>query len=315
MKKQMVTLIAAMLVSCGLLAQSSSEEFTPSGKIDGRIFANFNTQIGADGENASAFELKRAYVGYTYKMSPEYSARVLTDIGYGVNGNYLFFKNAAVFYTKNNLKVGFGIQGTYSIKYQYKIWGRRYISKSFQDNNKMATTADLGISAEYKLNNLVFDLAFFNGEGYKNMQADNAYLTSVGVAVFLMDDKMVLRATDEYVNNGIAQNNIAILAGFKNDKFSVGLEHNIQTNYRFTDGVDAAGSSIYGDFNFNKSFSVFARYDAFALSSVNDVEAYLITGVEYKLLKNLRASANLQQNVDTNGDAINFIFLNIEAKF
>ena len=323
MKKQLLILGMALLVTCGLFAQEN-QEFKPSGKLDGRIFANFNTQVGAEGMNPSAFELERAYFGYTYKMAPDFSARVLLDIGDGGDAGinrYAFFKNAAIFYTKDALKVGFGIQGVFSMKYQEKVWGRRYVFKSYQDYNKFSNTADLGVSAEYATDYFAFDLAMFNGEGYKVIQEEssNNYKTSIGATAKLLDEALILRAVDEYIEkDSVAQNSIALFAGYVADVFSLGFEYNMQSNFKFGDGDDRSGISAYGSYDINDKFAVFGRYDMLdASSSPGSEYSLLIAGVEYKLLKNLKAAVNIK-NFDpkTSGvDSRTFAFLNLEARF
>ena len=49
--------------------------------------------------------------------------------------------------------------------------------KTFQDENKFGSSADLGVNAEIKLSEKI-DLNLFalNGEGYKNVQDDNAQI-------------------------------------------------------------------------------------------------------------------------------------------
>ena len=67
--------------------------------------------------------------------------------------------------------------GNKQFKYQESIWGYRYMYKTFQDENKFVSSADLGVNAEIKLSEKI-DLNLFalNGEGYKNVQDDNGFI-------------------------------------------------------------------------------------------------------------------------------------------
>ena len=48
--------------------------------------------------------------------------------------------------------------------------GRRYIDKSAQDKYKWASSADAGVSLDYKLSNKIsLDAQVLNGEGYKKL--------------------------------------------------------------------------------------------------------------------------------------------------
>ncbi|MBN2165914.1 MAG: porin [Marinilabiliaceae bacterium] len=333
MKKQMLLLGATLLVASGLFAQESKDEFKPSGKVTGVVYFNYNSQIGAD-ENPSEFELERAYFGYNYNISKELSTKVLLDIDKDLqavdeNGNDVnlrrnaYFKNAAIFYKKDNLKVGFGIQNTFCMKYQEQIWGRRYITNALIDMNGMSTTADLGVSAEYGNDMFSFDLALFNGETYKKIQHDNAYLLSTGAAAFLLDKKITLRIVNEYVDNGVAQNLTTMFASYATDVFTLGADYNMQSNHKFNEGNDRSGFSVFGLFNINEKFTLLGRYDDLSWDAINPTNdpseglKYIIAGVEYKLHKSVRAALNYKSMEDKydGAETNNFVFLNLEAKF
>ena len=46
--------------------------------------------------------------------------------------------------------------GTKNFKFMEKAWGKRYIYKSLQDQNKWANSADLGVTLDYSLNKNIF---------------------------------------------------------------------------------------------------------------------------------------------------------------
>jgi hypothetical protein len=337
MKKQFLSLAAILLLSAPMVAQTTTEtaaaEFKPSGKFDGKIFADFYSTVGED-PASSAFEVKRAYFGYTYNLAPEWSARVLLDIGedeksVGVN-RYAFFKNAALFYTKDKIKVGFGLQDTYNMKVQEKVWGHRYVEKSFLDLNKFANTADLGLTGQYNLNDkFSFDLGVYNGEGFKQTQKDNVYRGAIGATASLLDKKLLIRVGDEYEDSGskidangvvtynyIPLNTMTLFAGYVGTKFSVGAEFNNQTNYKHTDNDDRSGISLFGSYDLNSKFTLFGRYDQLTADNTASAEySYMIFGAEYKIIKNLRAAVNLNDKDPKEGSSTLYAFFNVEYVF
>ena len=155
-------------------SQESKEEFKPSGKPLALIFTNFNTAF-TDGESHPSFEITRAYLGYEYNFSKELYAKLVLDVGDPKAGGLqmtAYLKNAYLQYTKNKLALSFGMISTTQFKVSEKIWGLRYIEKSFQDAYKFNASADLGISAAYKIGDLLsVDLIVANGEGYKLIEA------------------------------------------------------------------------------------------------------------------------------------------------
>lgn len=319
-----ITALFLGLVSLAATAQNpqpAQSEFKPSGKFDGKFFGDYYTSLNND-VNTSGFEMKRAYFGYTYSLSPEWSARVLLDIGDkdGQLNRYAFFKNAALFYTKNQWKIGFGMQDTYSMKTQEKIWGRRYVEKSFLDNYKFAHTADLGVTALYTVGDFAIDFGVFNGEGFKSTQQDNTYRGTAGVTANLFDNKLVLRISDEYERKYNVQNTVSAFVGYNGQKFACGAEYDQQTNFGHADGLDRGGFSVFGVFNASEKVSVFARYEELATDGSlvrSDDGDYLIAGVEYRVLKNLRGALNYQgKNYElTTKSSEAFLYASIEVNF
>ena len=75
MKKTILLLSATLFVLTNITAQE--------GKPSMKIFSNFNYDMSAeDGEDAfKAFEIKRSYLGYSYKMDDNFSAKITFDVG------------------------------------------------------------------------------------------------------------------------------------------------------------------------------------------------------------------------------------------
>jgi len=107
MIKVKALLICLLLVSGAMFAQDNAE-FIPSGKPFARIYTNFNYKYSG-GEGSPAFQIKRAYLGYSYDFSPNFSAKINIDVDNPVNDSKLemtaFLKNAYLQYQKNGLKL------------------------------------------------------------------------------------------------------------------------------------------------------------------------------------------------------------------
>jgi hypothetical protein len=186
-KNLLITII--LLFYSNYLSSQEFENFTPSGFFYGTVFSNFHYQLNA--ENESAFEVQRAYLGYTYLLTENYSINIKLDIGspeqespYDILKRYAYFKNAELIYNYQKLTINAGLIDLYHFKIQEKYWGHRYIYKSFQDKHKFGNSADLGVSASYKFNNFfAADITVMNGEGYNQLQTDNSYKSALGFTV------------------------------------------------------------------------------------------------------------------------------------
>ncbi len=304
----------------------SQEEFKPSGKPEARIFMNYHTTF-MDGDSKNEFALDRAYLGYQYTFSENWNAKVVYDVGNPKDdGSFeltAFLKNAYVAYQKDKLSLSFGMIGTTSFKTQESSWGYRYVAKSFMDENKFASSADLGISLFYQFNSfLSADIILINGEGYKQLEKDSIFNAGIGVSADL-SESLSLRAyyetstdeTEELKRESIA----AFFVGYNIEKFSLGGEYVYQTNNNQTEGNDMDGFSFYGTFRLKK-INVFARFDKM-ISKDNwntslDGES-IILGGEYSPLKNIKIAPNYRHfnATDSGTDDADYIFVSCEVKF
>ena len=183
MKKIIITL-SLIVASVSLFAQGSPHV---------KVFSNFNYDIDADPENAfMEFEVKRAYLGYGYKLADGFTAKVTFDVGKNSAGsNYTaFLKIASLSWqASDKLNLSFGMIGSKNFKFMEKAWGKRYIYKSFQDQNKWASSADAGANLTYNLSdNLIIDAQLLNGEGYKSLQGPDGLMRGSAGLTFNADD-------------------------------------------------------------------------------------------------------------------------------
>jgi len=329
MKQIKLTLIALLIATSAIYAQeASTEEFVPSGSPSVKIFSNAHSTF-IDGKNSSAFEIQRAYFGYKYSLSKNFSTKITLDVGDPGTGKLqmtAYLKNAALEYKKGGLIVNFGLIGLYGFKAQEKQWGYRYIYKSFQDEHKFGSSADLGASAVYKFADFISaDLMILNGEGYKNLQSDNTYKGAMGITLTPIKN-LNFRIYYDYMSTSVAQSTLALFVGYKANMFKIGAEYNMQKNNKLVEDHDLTGISIYTTVIASKKINFFARLDNLSSSKLEgdadvwnlakDGQAYIF-GLEYKPVKGVKISPNFQawSPKDENSPFESSVYLNFQYSF
>ena len=317
MKK--IFLIVVMLLGVGVVLNAQETQDTtknePKGKAIIQVFANAHTGFGADNDDRG-FELDRSYLGYQYSFGKGLQMKAVMDIGKSSDvGDYqriAYIKNAQVTWKPGRWTLDGGLISTTQFKVQEKHWGYRYIMKSFQDEYKFGSSADLGISAAYKFNDVVSaDAIIVNGEGYKKVQVKDGLQYGLGATVTPVKG-LTLRvygSLNESTQKGAKDAyNWAAFAGYKNDRFSLGAEYNIYQNTGFVDDADQYGLSVYGTAHLSKVVDVFARYDY--LSSKDDWnigkdESAAMLGAQFKVCKYVKIAPNFRMNIPSADGADN----------
>ncbi|MFW6042851.1 MAG: porin [Marinilabiliaceae bacterium] len=313
-------------------SQNDADDFEPSGSVYGTLFSNFNTSLSGP-DPQTAFEVRRAYLGYEYFISPEFSAEVKLDIGspddasqYSLLRRFGYFKNAALYYQPtSNIEIGFGLQDAIQFKVQEKFWNRRYIAKSFMDEYKFGPSADIGIKGAWTSENVDVDVAFFNGEGYSSLQNDNTFKGGAGITYRPLK-KLTTRIYSDFSVKSIEQSTTTIFAGYRHDSFSVGGEYALHRNRKFQEDHNVYGFSVMGDINIAPDLCVFGRYDqvdsnilegeSVPWNLAND-ESAIIAGVEYTPVEAIKIAANYQDHYPAakNAEMRSAFFINVKASF
>ncbi len=319
--------ILAGLLACmgiSLQAQESKPEES-KGKAIIQVFGNFNSEFDADNCNYG-FELERSYLGYEYKLENGLSMKAVMDVGKSSNVDdyhrLAYIKNAMLSWKTGGLTLNGGLISTAQFNFQEKFWGYRYIMKSFQDQYKFGSSADLGISATYKFNDRISaDAIIVNGEGYKKIQQNNGLNYGLGLTVNPISNFYVrlyggLNTSDEIEDKNIA--NIATFAGYKSDKFTMGVEYNYMQNSSFDSNADKDGYSIFASVKLSKTTELYARFDE--LSSKNDWnyaadESAAIVGAQFKLGKYVKIAPNFRINMPKAEGAENYCSAYISCYF
>jgi hypothetical protein len=214
------------------------------------------------------FELDRSYLGYEYSFGKGVSVKGVLDIGQSSSVNdynhIAYIKNALVKWNIGNFTLQGGMIGMTQFSYQEKFWGYRYIYKSFQDQYKFGSSADLGISASWQIAPWIeADVVIANGEGYKLVQVNDGLLYGLGTTIkpFKGMSFRLYAGLNEGVKGEKDIINYAMFAGYKHKYFSVAVEYNIMRNNRRVEGHNLYGFSMYATGTINSWLDLYARAD------------------------------------------------------
>lgn len=301
-------ILAGLLACIGITAQAQdvkTEE--PKGKAIVQVFGNFHTGFGAENDDRG-FELDRSYFGYEYNFGNGLSAKAVMDIGKSSDvSDYqriAYIKNAMVSWKKGGLTLNGGLISTTQFNFQEKFWGYRYIMKSFQDEYKFGSSADLGISVAYKFADWVSaDAIIVNGEGYKKVQKNDGLNYGLGVTLTPVKGFQIrlyggLNESGVEGKKDIA--NLAAFVGYKHEKFTIGAEYNQMWNASYNDGVDQNGYSIFASAKLSKIADIYARFDDLYSKddwNINKDESAAILGAQFKLGKYVKIAPNFRMSI------------------
>ena len=320
MKNTILLLLSAVLMAFNSNAQNG----TPSIKV----FSNFNYDISAE-ENENAFkefEIKRSYLGYSYQIDDQFSTKITFDVGTSNGGSaYTAFLKIASLKWKasNKLTLNTGMVGTKNFKFMEKSWGRRYIEKSAQDKYKWANSADLGVTADYKISdNLAIDAQILNGEGYKKVQDDSGLFRGGLGITYNISTKLALRLHQDisprntYTDSTDSQYISTASLAYYGTNFSLAYEASLMQN---ADNIivdeEKSLMSIYGSYKLNDNYTLFARYDD--ATATTKEGSYTIYGIERQMTKGVTLALNMQSWTDAadGSEAETTLYLNLEYKF
>ena len=306
MKKTMI--MAGLLACMGITAQAQdtkSEE--PQGKAIVQVFGNFHTGFGAENDDRG-FELDRSYLGYEYKLGNGLSVKGVMDIGKSSDvSDYqriAYIKNAMVSWKTGNLTLNGGLISTTQFNFQEKFWGYRYIMKSFQDQYKFGSSADLGISATYQFANWISaDAIIVNGEGYKKLQKNDGLNYGLGVTLTPVKGLQIrlYGGLNESGEDGKKDNAyLAAFVRYKHERFTIGAEYNQMWNASFKDDAGQNGYSIFASAKLSQVTNLYARFDN--LYSQNDWniskdESAAILGAQFKVGKYVKIAPNFRMSM------------------
>jgi len=331
MKKLIISFVLVLTVASLSLAQTSKEEaFKPSGKVFGKIFVNYHYNFQNGSTQRNTFELQRTYLGYKYALSEKISVKVTFDAARrsAASSYTTFLKHAQLDWrVADKVKLSIGLIGLKQFDTQEKIWGHRYLFKSFQDEFKLGSSADLGVNSEIKIaKKLKVNLFVLNGEGYTNRQDENGRIKAGGNIIYTPVEGLTLKGyfdiyggdftrADGTVTDTVSVKTFNVFAGYSAKKFRIGAEYTAQLdgkkfNQQAADH-DIFGISAFAIYNINKKFELFVDYldirsnvlegDDRPWDYERDGEV-IIGGIQYVPVKGIKMALNYRNYLHDNTD-------------
>lgn len=294
-----------------------------------KVYSNFYKGLTEE-DNSTAFEIKRVYLGYKGIISEKFRAEAKLDIGspddqsqYSLVRRYAYFKTAYLEYYEENLSLYFGLFGMLQFDKQEKIWGYRYISKSFMDEFKYGPSADIGIGARYRINDYIeTDFVISNGEGYKNLQSDNSYKTALALSI-MPTNSTIFRLYYDFLKKEELQSVLSAFLAYTGNNLRIGAEWNKMYNKSYISNQDLNGFSFYGTYTLNEKWGVFGRFDHLSSNLQPDQDqpwnlyndgSSIISGIEYSPVERINFAINYQDwvSIAANGPYKSYIYFNLE---
>lgn len=299
-------MLAALACGAFLVANAQNEDNQPKaeGKAIIAIFSDLHSGFGSQ-NNDRGFTLDRSYLGYQYSLKNGLEFKAVMDVGQSSDVHdyerIAYIKNAQVTWKHDKLTLSGGLISTTQFKTQESFWGKRYVMRSFQDEYKFGSSADMGISVAYQFTPwFSADVIVANGEGYKKVQINDGLQYGAGLT-FTPVKNLTLRAYASYNEaptddlKGIT--NVNAFIGYEHSRFDIGAEYNYQTNAKNVKDQNQSGCSVYSTVQLSKNIGIFGRWDY--LSSKDDWNEAKdgmagVLGAEFKLGKYIKLAPNFR---------------------
>lgn len=338
-----VTGLLCVLFQTSLFSQETqscdNESFKPSGKIIARGFLDFSQGLGSNTSEETGMDITRALLGYNYQITPALQAQVVIDGASGKSStgqSEVYLRNAFLRWKDKGLDISVGQIGLLQFNTQEDYWTYRYVMKSFQDENKMGSSVDLGITAQYDISPLLSaDISLTNGEGYKQVEKNNSTRYGAGFnirpiknTVFRiygdiynesenLRDALPSGVTDAKYSN---QYTLSLFAGYQDEIISGGIEYNHLFNKGFIEKKSYYGYSLYSTVKVAPKWKIFGRYDltdsskpsSFTSSWNNEDGQLMMLGAEFRPLKQVKIAPNIRNINADNRKSEQYIFVNLE---
>lgn len=273
-------------------------------EVNGKVFTDW-TSIEDDDEG-SGFHFTRAYYETRYHADADNMVRITLD--QKEPDTTVFVKYA---YWQHQLggghKIKVGQTHTPLVDYlQTKMWGHRYVAKTFTDAVKAQTSADLGVAVLGKVGeNFEYDVSIMNGEGYTKTTDGNGYALrgrvegkANGFHVGLFGHTESRRGGTKdydptrevlyafYDNGQVRAGGQYLMAddGSGGSTFNDGTGYNVLVNVKLPTGETKS--------------EAFARYDSVDPMDTGTDETLTVVGVEFEVAKGVKFAPNVQISDD-----------------
>ena len=311
-----ILILVLMVVMGGVVCAQDSvavKKVEPKSKAIITVFAGFGVDVQS-GVTKCGFMLDRSYLGYQYSLGHGVELKAVLDVGRLDSENdyhyVAYLKNAQVTWKHKGLTLSGGMISTTQFNMQEKFWGYRYIYKSFQDQYKFGSSADLGLMVAYKFADWVSaDFIMTNGEGYKKIQGDMGFQYGLGLT-FMPVEGLSVRLygglNDATAEGKLDVYNYAAFVGYKNKRFSLGGEFAMMQNSGNVEHRNQLGCSVYGSVKTHKIVDVYARWDMLTSNdgwNVAKDEQAVIAGAQVKFGKYVKVAPNFRMTIPKEGES------------
>ncbi len=306
MRKLAFTYAFTVLLSVPLTLSGQEESFKPGGLPEARIFTSLNTTF-TDGENHTKFDLTRAYFGYSYNFTKNFSGRVVYDAASPAPGKPNFsgmLKFGYLRYRNDRLTVTGGMIPLPEYEAGDGKWGYRYIYRPAHELYEFGGAADLGLSVAYKFNSwLSADLTVMNGEGYKVLESDSTFKAALGFSVTPVDGAWFRLYFDNMTKEGTSQNTVEMIASYESNGAAVSAAYNYRKNHLMQKNHDYHAITVNGSVTVGEKTKLLGRFDNVSVIIPDDGavpwypsregQLYLI-GLQYNIAPGVNISPNFQ---------------------
>jgi len=253
----------------------------PNSKLGIRIYADFSSKSNKDSatgikssDSGQGVDVKRTYFTFTQQFDPVWSAVYQSDIGDQGAKRYDVFVKKAFIQAQIAPMAAFrlGSADTAWIPYVEGVYGLRYVEQTITDHLSFGTSADWGFHITGTSPLWGYQISAENGRGYSNPTRSKSVdfegrlsvtpIAGLNIAVGGYSGKRGLE-TDAVAAKHTATRQDALIA-YNTEYFKVGGEYFAAKNWNNVTTVatdKADGYSIWGQANFNPTWSLFGRYD------------------------------------------------------
>ncbi len=328
-----------------VISQNSSQVITKDEKsyVFGQIYTAFYYGLKDTYKPQAAFQFNQGIIGYKHTFSGKLSGLIMFDVtrtthiyeitdtaGNSLNYEYFegskytaYLKMAEIKWTINDyliFRVG-QLLTTQYLTFQDKFWGYRYVDVTMQEKFRMGMPADFGAQLDFKYKDKFLNqFSVVNGEGPFRYQDSNSKFIYSNNIQYYPTNKITLKLYTDYSpspDTGIDKKNrytISVFAGYKVSKFRIGAEYSYVSNYRYIEGINYTGLSVFGSYVLNEKFQILARYDHLDMKLKKEKEYldYYIVGFQYEPVNKFTTSLNFRYY---SVESLPFVYASFGLKF
>ena len=311
MPRKVATIAQLVALTAAVSTQTAMANDAPAVKTGGLIFAHYGydlTEVPSEeyeegDPRPNEFDIDRVYLNFKTKIDDTFSVRITSDVGRTNDKKLELFLKYAYLQVKasDEIKLRFGSAGTPQVGFSDKFWGQRWLAKSFTDQEKILSSADLGIFALGSHADGLFSwsTAIINGEGYGNPESDTDKAAQVRLTVDPLNGDIklpisIFASRDVFTHEDIDPTTTMVA--------SVGLAHeyvNVWGEYVTDTAGELGGAGVSTNVivKVPDLLNVVARYDMWDPDKNTETDAHATTraGITKDFAKKISAGLMYEQ--------------------